>query len=99
MSHVDFETIVALLAEERDPLFLEEIICVYANDGDTQSLEKLRDDETRLHADLVSMARSGDAHRWFDVSAAKGLCVRQQQLIERALVEIRERKRDAGCSR
>jgi hypothetical protein len=71
MSQIDFETLVALLAEERDPLVLEEIVCLHGNDGDTELLEKMKDDEERLHAELATMkAKSADAHRWFDVSAA-----------------------------
>jgi hypothetical protein len=100
MSQVDFETLVALLAEERDPLVLEEIVCLHANDGDSRLLEKMKDDEERLYAELATMkAKSGDAHRWFDISAAMSLCLRQQRLIERVLTEIKERKRDAGPRR
>jgi hypothetical protein len=100
MSQVDFETLVALLAEERDPLVLEEIVCLHANDGDTQLLEKMKDDEKRLHAELATMKeKSADAHRWFDVAAAMSLCLRQQRLIERVLTEIEERKSDAGRRR
>lgn len=100
MSQVDFEALVALLAEERDPLVLEEIVCLYANDGDTQLLEKMKDDEERLHAELATMKeKSGDAHRWFDVSAAMGLCLRQQRLIERVLIELEEQRSDADRHR
>lgn len=100
MSQIDFETLVARLAEERDPLVLEEIVCLHANDGDTQLLEKMKDGEERLHAELGTLkAKSADAHRWFDVSTAMSLCLRQQRLIERVLTEIGERRSDAGRRR
>lgn len=95
MPHLDFDEFVAQLAEERDPLVLEEIVCLYANDNDAASLERLKENEGRLHAELVSMeSECSQADRWFDVSSAIDLCTRLEQLIEKVLIEIRGRKKD-----
>lgn len=93
MADIDFEAFVAQLAEDRDPLVLEEIVCLYANDNDTEALEKLKESEDRLHAELMSMkSETSGANFWSDVSAAIDLCVRQKRLIDQALTDIRRPK-------
>jgi hypothetical protein len=37
MTDLDFDSLIASLAEERDPLVLEEIVCHFANAGDGEA--------------------------------------------------------------
>lgn len=94
MSRMNFDEFLTHLIEERDPLVLEEIVRLYANDNDTESLEKLKEGEEKLHAELMSMkSNSCETRLWFDVSSAIDLCTRQRQLIHAALTEMRAKNK------
>jgi hypothetical protein len=86
MTNLDFDSLIASLAEERDPLVLEEIVCHFANAGDVEALKKIQVQERAIAKDLTDMqsGRMGAA-RWFDIDAAIRLCDRQLALIEKAL--------------
>lgn len=95
MSQMDFEELVTQLIEERDPFVLEEVVRLYANDKDFEALEKLKEGEEKLHAELMLMkSKCCEAHPWFDIASAIELCTRQRRLIEAALTEIRRAKDD-----
>jgi hypothetical protein len=86
ITNQDFDSLIASLAEDRDPLVLEEIVCHFANDGDFEALKKMQEQERAIAKDLAEM-QSGriGAARWFDIDAAIRLCDRQLALIEKAL--------------
>jgi hypothetical protein len=85
MTDLDFDSLIASLAEERDPLVLEEIVCHYANAGDAEALKAIQKRELALAADLTEMRSGRFGARWFDIDAAIQLCNRQLALIEKAL--------------
>jgi hypothetical protein len=88
MTDLDFDSLITSLAEERDPLVLEEIVCYFANAGDGEALRTIKERELGLVADLTEMNSNRFGAGWFDIDAAIQLCNRQLALIERALSTI-----------
>jgi hypothetical protein len=70
MTDLDFDSLIASLAEERDPLVLEEIVCHFANAGDAEALKTIQKRELALAAELTEMNSGCFGARWFDIDAA-----------------------------